>query len=134
MAIQKGNGVDVSMIAGGTISKYDPVKIDTSVTTGGEVIRVTAETDIPYGIAQIDATEGQEVSVRINGVSKMRVGSGTVTVGNLVGIDATDKTEIDAITEAGAGVTLTWAYGVAEASGAENAYVPVRLMMFRTTE
>ena len=129
--VSRGDNVDVNMIANGTISQYEPLMIDTGVTAGGEVIRVAATTDIPYGFAQVDAVDGQTVSVRIAGVTGCRVGV-AATVGLLAGIDGTDKTECTNITESGSGTTLTWVYGQFEKTGVTNDIVPLRLMMFRT--
>ena len=131
MAYQKGDALDVPFIAGGTISQYEPVMIDTSDTTGNTVIRVAATTDIPIGFSQIDATSGQEVSVRIAGVTKCRVGT-AATIGLLGGIDGTDKAEVTNITESGSGTTLTWVHGQFMATGVTNDIVPLRLIMGRT--
>ena len=132
MSSVKGGTIDVPLTAGGTISQYEPVMLDTSDATGLTVIRVAATTDIPYGVAQQDAVSGQSVDVRTRGETLMRCGSGGVTVGLLAGIDSSDKTEIANITEAGSGTTLAFVYGQICETKTNNQMVRVNLLMTRT--
>lgn len=123
MAVQKGVS-GFSYKAGGTMGKYEPVKLGTG---DNEVIVPTAVTDIIVGVTQIDAVAGDEVSVADKGVVLMRVGSGGITKGNAVTLDSTDKTEIAVLTK---GNTSTrQLIGYAEATGVENEYIPVRLQL-----
>ncbi len=123
MAVQKGVS-GFSYKAGGTILQYEPVKLGTGAN---EVIVPTAVTDIIVGVSQIDAVSGGEVSVANEGIVFMRVGSGGVTKGNPVTLDATDKKEIAVLTK---GTTsIRQLIGYAEATGVENEYIPVRLQL-----
>lgn len=131
MTIQKGVN-PLSYVSGGVIGQYEPVKMGTAANT---VIVPTAVTDIVVGVSQLDAVSGANVPVetRPGTVVKMRVGSGTVTGGNAVTIDATDFREIATLTKAGAGTTLRQLIGYVEAPSsktyAENTYAPVRLAL-----
>lgn len=131
MTIQKGVN-PLSYSAGGTISQYEPVKMG---TTDNTVIRVSATSDIPIGVAQLDADSNKNVPVetRPGAVVKMRVGSGGVSGGNSVGIDSTDKTEIAALTLDYSGTTRTFRYGIVDAASgtsfAENELAPIRLTL-----
>lgn len=136
MTVQKGLN-PVSYLAGGTIAIYSPVKMGVAANT---VIATSAATDPVVGFAQLDASSGGNVPVEPAGSGatvKLRVGSGTVTGGDLVGLDGTDKTEIATLTEAGAGTTVRQVLGIVAASTgktyAENTYAPVTLVSARTT-
>ena len=119
----------VSIKAGGTVGQYEPVKLN---STQEEVVVTTGTTDLVYGVSLIDGVDGDMVSIARSGSVLMRCGSGGVTLGNLVGIDSSDKTEIAAITESGTGTTLHDIIGQAEQTGASNALVVVGLRIGRT--
>lgn len=131
MATQKNAVLNaVSFQAGGTIGQFEPVKLTTASGANKVVVVPTASTDRVVGVAQIDATSGQAVSVTpisAGAIVKMRVGSGGVTAGDLVGLDGTDYTEIATLTLSGSGTTLRQVLGEALQTGVSNDYVEVLL-------
>lgn len=130
MAVTKGLN-PVSYKAGEALEIYIPVKMGTANNT---VIKPTAATDIVVGVTTLDAASGANVPVEPIGSGKtikMRVGSGGVTGGDIVGLDGTDKTEIATLTEDGSGTTLRQILGVVGGDTgktyAENTYAPIVL-------
>jgi len=129
MAVQRAVRT-ASFKAGGTISKYTPVKNDT-VKGKGYVIPVTVNTDKVIGFAQLDASDEQELPVALIGsVLKMRVGSGGVSQNDWVGLDSTDPTEIARLTLSASGTTIRQVIGLSLEAGNENDYVEVLLLSF----
>lgn len=63
-------GIRVSKVAGGSISQYHFVKLNSS----GEVVQCTTDGELPIGVAQLDASAGEAVSVLISGETKIRLG------------------------------------------------------------
>ena len=96
------NLLKVSFPAGADISakKYQVVKMNTS----GEIVAVTAITDIPFGILQNEPdAQGKPASVCVAGISKIVLGA-TLTPGARVGTGATGKAVADATTNFNIGV------------------------------
>lgn len=84
MAIEfNTNAVKASLVAAGTITQYNFVKLDSN----GKIVACSGATDQPIGIAQNSATTGQAVETVISGGSKV-VAGGTVASGARVGTGA----------------------------------------------
>jgi hypothetical protein len=66
----------LQFVAGGTISKNQVVKLD---STAGQVVENAAATDQAIGVALHDASAGDQVSVQVFGVAKC-ISDGTVTL------------------------------------------------------
>lgn len=120
MTVQKGVEA-VSYVAGGTIGQYEPVKLSAANT----VIVAAADSDLIVGVSQVDAASGEEVSVAIGGIVKMRVGVNGVTINTSVGLDAADPTEIDTYASGDNDQII----GIAQATGVANDLVPVQLTL-----
>lgn len=121
MAVQKGV-LTKSYKAGGTIGKYEPVKLGTNT---GEVIVPAADSDLIIGVSMIDAEAGQEVSVAYAGTVKMRVGAAGILKGDKVGLDATDPTEVIAYNSANNDQVI----GIAEIAESVDEYTQVALSL-----
>jgi hypothetical protein len=59
-----------------------------TLNSSGQVIAITADTDIPVGILQNAPTTGQAAEIMLRGVSKLACVTG-LTNGDLIGPDAT---------------------------------------------
>lgn len=85
----------VSYVAGADLSalQYQAVKMNTS----GQIVPVTAITDLVFGILQNAPESGQVASVAVEGISNVVLG-GTLNAGVAVGSGATGKAVADAST------------------------------------
>jgi hypothetical protein len=103
-----GNFVlDKGFKAAAAVTKFRAVK---GTGNNDEVTPVTADTDIPLGVAQYsvsagEITKGKRVSVRMAGISEMEC-AGTIQQGALVCIDATGKAETGTAGDRVIGVAL----------------------------
>jgi hypothetical protein len=116
-----GNGLlDLGYDAAAAIVQYAAVKMSDDIT----VTPVTAEGDVWIGIAQWDVSAaeilaGKGASVRLAGTSLVKVGTGGVTRGTVVAMDANGL--------AVASNTGARPLGVCLVSGVANDWVPVLL-------
>lgn len=79
------------------------VKLDAN----GQVAKVTANTDQPYGILQDKpAAQGRAAYVMINGISKL-VGAANLAKGDFIGTDATGRGEAVAFATANRSIVGT---------------------------
>lgn len=116
-------GIDILSLgfdAAAPITKFAAVKL----STADAVTPVTAEGDLVLGVAQFgvtadEITQGKGASVRVSGISLVKVGVGGVTVGTVVVSDAAGL----AIASNSGARPL----GVCLATGVEGDYVPVLL-------
>lgn len=81
-------GRKLTLVAAATITQFKFVKAHTTVN---QCTAVGAATDRPIGIAQSGQASGEAVEIMLDGVSKVLVGSGGLTVGQLVTVDSTGK-------------------------------------------
>ena len=120
--------ITVTLPAGADLSsdQYKFVKMD---STDRQVILCSAATDRPIGILQNAPSSGSGAEIAVGGISKL-IGSGNVSVGNLVTTDA-NGLGLAIAPEADVTVaTATWSYvaGIAlETDAAANAYVTILL-------
>lgn len=118
-----GNFVlDKGFKAAAAVTKFRAVK---GTGTDGEVTPITADTDIPLGVAQYSVSAGEitkqkRVSVRMAGISEMECG-GTIQQGALVCITATGT----AVT----GTAGDRVIGTALADGSSGTRIPVALIV-----
>lgn len=112
--------------AGGIIGIYEPVKLGAS---DGEVIIPTADDDLIIGVSLIDAVAGESVGVVSEGVVLMRIGATPPAVNDLVGLDATDPTEITTFNT----LNNSQVVGICVSTGAENEYAKIKLFMDNKT-
>lgn len=78
--------------AGGTIPKYSAVYINGS----GEAVVTTAATDIPLGICQQDAVDGDTVAVLLSGETKGIATDANVALGELLSAVASGELDTNA--------------------------------------
>ena len=116
-------GIDILSLgfdAAAAITQYAAVKL----STADAVTPVTAEGDLVLGVAQFavsagEITKGKGSSVRVAGISLMKVGTGGVTVGNIV---VSDSAGLAVASNSGARPL-----GVCLATGSAGDLVPVLL-------
>lgn len=112
---QQTFGLRKSFVAGGTITKGDIVKMD---TTAGQVIRCAAATDVFVGVAQDSVSSGQDIEVQITGTAKITA-EGNISAGNDIGLAATPTYHGVAVTLAAGGGTLRRRVGIALEAAAD---------------
>lgn len=117
-----------SVKAGAAIGQYEPVKLTTEDTenNGMVVIKTAATTDVVIGVALNDATAaGEGIDIALPGAVVLMRSAGSVSAGNYVGLNGTDKTEVSALTLAAGGGTLRQVIGIALRAGDANDLIPV---------
>lgn len=82
-----------SWIAGGTISKGNILKLD---TTAGQVVKTTAITDFVIGVALNDASSGDQVNVATGGIVKVIAAAATTLHAELMPHGSTNGQVADA--------------------------------------
>lgn len=107
----------LQFIAGGTVSKNQLVKLD---STANQVVAASAATDQVVGVALHDASSGDQISIQVFGVAKC-ISDGTVTLHAQVEAAASGK-----VTDAG-GATA-YSLGIALEAGDTDADVVAVLL------
>ena len=85
MAVEQ-RGFIISLKADTDIDQYTVVKV-----SGAFACAKCAAADVAVGVVQNDPKLGQSAAVMTNGISKVTVGAGGLTAGDLVGTDANGK-------------------------------------------
>ena len=124
MAYGDSRGLQITgLLAGANLSakQYYWVK---AASTAGEVVAVSATTDVAIGILQNAPEDGQAADVQSVGVSKLVAGSTAVTFGALVGWNAEGQANVR--TQTGS----RYAAQALEASSADGDIITVSLVGF----
>jgi hypothetical protein len=116
--IGQTSGIEKSVKAGAAITAFTVAKFGTDDDT---MLPGAANTDLLVGIFQHAADSGAEVRVMLSGISRLKLGTGGITRGALVTVDASGQ----GIALAGAAGTNVQAIGIAMASGVAGDIVPV---------
>lgn len=95
-------------------NQFQLVKLDGS----GDVVLVDGEADLAIGVLTNEPLSGESARVCVGGVTRIRVDSAGITVGQRIGNGAASNAQIDEAT--GAGVI---SYGTALATGAQDEIV-----------
>ncbi len=116
--IGQTSGIEKSVKAGAAITAYTVAKFGSDDDTMNPA---AANTDLLVGIFQHDAVSGAEVRVMLDGISRLKLGTGGITRGALITVDASGQ----GIALSGAAGTNVQSIGIAMASGAAGDIVPV---------
>ena len=116
--IGQTSGIEKSVKAGAAVTAYTVAKFGSDDDT---MIPAAANTDLLAGVFQHDAAINTEVRVMLTGISRLKLGTGGITRGALVTVDAAAQ----GIALSGAAATNVQAIGIAMASGVAGDIVPV---------
>jgi hypothetical protein len=116
--IGQTSGIEKSVKAGAAVTACTVAKFGTDDDT---MIVAAANTDLLVGVFQHDAASGAEVRVMLTGISRLKLGTGGITRGALVTVDASGQ----GIALSGAAGVNVQAIGIAMASGVAGDIVPV---------
>jgi len=123
MAITGGfriEGADIPALANGALTQYTVVKLSTDSTNGHRRVAVCGTSDIPLGIVQDDAADGEQCTIRTEGISKVSA-NGDFAISDELCVAAADG-QVDTLSADG------WSIGQAlHAAGAANDIVTVKL-------
>lgn len=87
-------GIDVQVIAAGTIAQYAVVKLSTDSADGDQRVVVSAAVaDVAFGVAQHAASSGDPLQVRIEGITRVKA-DGAYTLGDELSVADTNG-EVD---------------------------------------
>jgi hypothetical protein len=122
--IGETSGIEKSIKAGAAVTAYTVAKFGTDDET---MIPAAANTDLLAGIFQHNAASGAEVRVMLTGIGRLKLGTGGITRGAPVTVDASGQ----GIALSGAAGTNVQSIGIAMASGVAGDIVPVLIVPSR---
>ena len=122
--IGQTSGIEKSVTAGANVTGYTIAKFGSDDNT---MIPGAANTDLLVGIFQHDAASGTEVRVMLEGISRLKLGTGGITRGNPLTSDGSGQ----GIAITGAAGTNAQSIGIAMASGNAGDIIPVLIVQSR---